>query len=592
MKNYILFSLIIFAFVGKSIAQQEISLNRQLYLNQAKNSSTFHTDIWKQLQDKHSIRLQPATLFSSSFKMNGNIYFRLDSTITYQYPSPTDSALFYKTIYEYDKTNNITTSIFYNSNPLSNTWMPEVKFENITSGNDMYNAYYTWDTQQKTWICQSKYERRFDTEGRDLLVLDYKLKNWSGNEEGYRQEFKYDDDGNQILMSYHIWNIEKKAWIPERKEEKEFDSNGNITLKVDYSWNYESNNWQIQRKEKTEHELNDLGKLEYSYTDVWNFDKQAWSKWTKQLFSYNDLGLLVSESTSIWNTTSNAWDLSSKKEYSYDEYGNAILELAFNRDSRTAAWIAYEKKEYQFDSSGNETFFAMYMWNSEINDWAGFNKYEQQFNSSGLVTVASFYAWNTATKNWVNTNKFEYTFNTVGENTLSIAYNWNESKNSWVATSKTEQEFDNSQNITLNASYTWNEQNQQWQVSQKTKYELSYDNDGNILINAIYNWDLASSAFTLQYKDFNYYTKTDGTASIQNTSLNKKIKIFPNPTSDFVSIIGANEAQLKMFDLSGNCCLVVDNVSSLVNISHLTKGIYLLKIFEGNTIYTQKIVKL
>lgn len=82
------------------------------------------------------------------------------------------------------------------------------------------------------------------------------------------------------------------------------------------------------------------------------------------------------------------------------------------------------------------------------------------------------------------------------------------------------------------------------------------------------------------------------TTTIDETS-NKLINIYPNPTTDNITIEGITNAKIEIFNLQGQ---VIKNVnltgnSANLDVSNLTKGMYSIKITSIDGIYMQKIIK-
>ena len=74
------------------------------------------------------------------------------------------------------------------------------------------------------------------------------------------------------------------------------------------------------------------------------------------------------------------------------------------------------------------------------------------------------------------------------------------------------------------------------------------------------------------------------------TSKNK-VRVFPNPASGMVKIelSGNQDASLHVFNFLGQE-VIQQQISKEIDFSNQPKGIYILKIQEGNKIYTKKIV--
>ena len=79
-------------------------------------------------------------------------------------------------------------------------------------------------------------------------------------------------------------------------------------------------------------------------------------------------------------------------------------------------------------------------------------------------------------------------------------------------------------------------------------------------------------------------TKFGATASVDDSFIKKNIKIYPNPSSDFIHIANSKNIKLnkiEMFNLLGQMILQVQTEDKLINISHLTSGVYFLKLEDG-----------
>ena len=74
------------------------------------------------------------------------------------------------------------------------------------------------------------------------------------------------------------------------------------------------------------------------------------------------------------------------------------------------------------------------------------------------------------------------------------------------------------------------------------------------------------------------------------------IQIFPNPTKNRIAILlqkSSDKAKLKLKDLRGNGVLEIDlNQQTVIDLSNLTSGIYLLMVQSDGFLWTERIVKL
>jgi uncharacterized delta-60 repeat protein len=89
-----------------------------------------------------------------------------------------------------------------------------------------------------------------------------------------------------------------------------------------------------------------------------------------------------------------------------------------------------------------------------------------------------------------------------------------------------------------------------------------------------------------------YEVKTLGT---KDFDLENSLKLFPNPTKEFVTIEtnALNNTKLKIFDVNGQFILskVLKTNSNTVNISHLASGVYIFEISNDNGKAIKKVIK-
>ena len=87
----------------------------------------------------------------------------------------------------------------------------------------------------------------------------------------------------------------------------------------------------------------------------------------------------------------------------------------------------------------------------------------------------------------------------------------------------------------------------------------------------------------------NLYFYTNNTASIGDNILNS-LKIYPNPTSDYLFTDGDNNYNLKIYNHLGQLLLQA-NDTKMIDVSALSKGVYLLNISNGTNSKTKKFIK-
>ena len=81
---------------------------------------------------------------------------------------------------------------------------------------------------------------------------------------------------------------------------------------------------------------------------------------------------------------------------------------------------------------------------------------------------------------------------------------------------------------------------------------------------------------------------------LNDNSINKKINIYPNPTTGMVTITNQDNLaidKIEIVDTLGKIVSEETSNTSQIDISKFSKGIYILKIHSGKSVFQKKIVK-
>ncbi|WET51775.1 T9SS type A sorting domain-containing protein [Chryseobacterium indologenes] len=101
-------------------------------------------------------------------------------------------------------------------------------------------------------------------------------------------------------------------------------------------------------------------------------------------------------------------------------------------------------------------------------------------------------------------------------------------------------------------------------------------------------WSVRSIDASKIYSD----ASTQGTLSTKENTDNreKDLVIYPNPTSDKIYIRGEKVSEAEIYSMEGRKLNVIFNRDQSIDVSHLPKGVYLLKVKIKNEITTKKII--
>lgn len=113
----------------------------------------------------------------------------------------------------------------------------------------------------------------------------------------------------------------------------------------------------------------------------------------------------------------------------------------------------------------------------------------------------------------------------------------------------------------------------------------SYDSQGNI-VNFAWPTPFWQGGFDLDA------VALLGTSNFITQKTNSKIEIFPNPVSNYLTIHNLiPESKIKIYDINGKMVKATKSSDSVLNVSCLDAGVYIIKIIENNSIKTGRFIK-
>ena len=104
----------------------------------------------------------------------------------------------------------------------------------------------------------------------------------------------------------------------------------------------------------------------------------------------------------------------------------------------------------------------------------------------------------------------------------------------------------------------------------------SFDEDATITVTA---QDGSTLVYTINYE------LAEG---LDNPNISN-IKIYPNPAASVVQISGVNVEYVELFNISGN--IINKYESHILNISELSNGVYVLKVYTTDNVYITRFIK-
>lgn len=112
-----------------------------------------------------------------------------------------------------------------------------------------------------------------------------------------------------------------------------------------------------------------------------------------------------------------------------------------------------------------------------------------------------------------------------------------------------------------------------------------------------HTWLVSNPKWVYRYEMYsNYGFETNEIVNTNNSTIDSKVIIYPNPASDFVNIIISEELyqyDLQILDINGSVIKTLKPESNKeIDISDLFSGIYIVRLFNKNNFLLKKFIKM
>ena len=344
----------------------------------------------------------------------------------------------------------------------------------------------------------------------------------------------------------------------------EYDSNNNLISSTEYIWN--STNWVENRKYILNYNLDNRA------TEIieQDFDGSNFINQSRSLYSYNGNGNATQEIGQNWNGS--VWINSYKYDITYT--GNQVDIGTFSYWDG-AQWVLEYRTIYTFTGNNlTESLFQFWDGTQWVSDDG---RLIFSYNGNNKLTSGMFQLFNGS--NWVNdeTINFEYDSNQnrIRETIISP-----------VEQTKIEYNYDTSAILSNFAHPFLDKTGFDFDIGVGIQ-RVDFLFDDIPFVNKI----LSSTDFLLD-SSTNTYTETDRTTYNYNSTLSidsfeeeNVIKLFPNPTADFIEI-GNLKKEVNIFIYNALGVKLMSRnigINEKINVQNFPNGLYFLVLESGNT---------
>ncbi len=337
------------------------------------------------------------------------------------------------------------------------------------------------------------------------------------------------------------------------------------------------------------------------------WENNQWTSRDSTEFYYNE-EFLLSQSISK-RLIGYSWTNHRRKIYSYDIHFNQIMVLI--QDWENDEWVNAYKDTCVFDSNNNKISELHLFWQDSVWKNGGLMQYDYD-NNHNLIHRIQYSWWDSAWKNFV---QYFYEFNSNHDKTYDLSQFWEDSI--WVNLNQTIYEYDSNYLRTLLLQKRWIQEDwenhirwlyeydsnnlavlyrgEEWDGNSWINYYLdahTYDEHANLIEEFIEKWE--NNAWINDYRVLFYY---EIIGDVEETEMQvSKYYVFPNPGSGKFTINNSGKIeQLEIFNVNGvpvykNHSGILKDANPTIDISHVDKGIYFIRIFCDEEIFLQKVL--
>ena len=373
---------------------------------------------------------------------------------------------------------------------------------------------------------------------------------------------------NQLLSSIEE-NYFDSSWENSQGSNYEYDSNNNLIIETGVLWNITA--WENSHKDNYTYDSNN--KITESLYQYWNPNTQQFEDIYRSLYTYSS-----GNPTEIIN-----------QDYLGLQWENSY--------KTTITYTSINKIDMVFD----------YDWDGS--QWVIEDRYTVTYNSNDKITQILGEEW--MDPQWVNSDRELFTYDINNKISSTILEIWDGSN--WNEEDRTDYILDASYNRTRETLFyngdTQYKDEYAYDTSlvmssfahpfkDKTGLDYIYEDfpyTNKILSSNEFSYDISTSSFVNDVRITYNYTSSITLNTEQFEINSNALKVFPNPTSNIINIklLNYEDTIASIYDLSGRLILKqnLDSEISIIDISSLSNGLYLLTVNADNKKTTKRILK-
>ena len=373
-------------------------------------------------------------------------------------------------------------------------------------------------------------------------------------------EWSYDENNNKTLEAIYHYDTSSQKMIGDHKEKWSYNSSNNLTTDVIYRWDTVNNAW--TNYFQCDYIYDSINNLKFKNCYEWDLSDSLWKTYSKMEYFYKADSQVDSIMMYMWNTTDSTWEIYKKAKYSYSYREDTLLETIvwYKWDSTDSVWKHWDKyeSEYLNDTLISEDKFY-WDYDPNLDEWVGIYKYDYEYDENGNATTKVSYYWDVVLLKWILQLKYNFSYNMNGGLNKIMSYSYDVADDEWYYYEKIEFSYDNNELVLVAyyAYFSYTPEN--WVIKKKCYHHSRY----------LFVPDIMS-------KPVEYV-------------------LYPNPANSTVTIRCSKDltgSTLEILDINGKTVKYtkLNKTQTTIDISHLAKGAYFVKISGKQGVEVRKIV--
>jgi hypothetical protein len=274
--------------------------------------------------------------------------------------------------------------------------------------------------------------------------------------------------------------------------------------------------------------------------------------------------------------------------YIYDRYTNQFLvALTLQAAACCNNWVDVEQDLYYYDSNNKLSEDVFSLWHSDT----GFqlnSKKAYAYNSSNQLKKLTYYTYNYQVNDWQSVQRSVYHYNENGNNDRELIQGGEDS--GWAKQGKVKRFYDDDNKLTTENYFYWQDSN--WVKNGVVNY--NYNNQGSLKVvtwRNILNGEVNLGTRTRYFYHSGVERLVNGASeAISPVSAASSVIVYPNPSTGNFTVKFDNKpiTNLEVYNSIGE--KILEQRSGEVDLNNRSKGVYFIRVYDGQKIYQEKIL--